>query len=96
MAYIPAFSTWATGVFNGYQHKDNGIPNSYKYTVMSLSTVMHMIKVLGSQPNPLPRTNNLLFSLFVGVPFLVGSVFCTGDMMGKSIRYLEDKNTKKE
>jgi hypothetical protein len=49
-----------------------------------------------SQPTPLPRANNLLFSLFVGIPFLVGSVFCTGDMMGKSIRYLEDKNTKKE
>lgn len=91
---ILLFSTWASGALNGYQHKDDGIPASYKYTIMSLTTILNMGKVLANQPVPLPRTNNLLFSLFIGVPFITGSVFCTGNMIGKSVRYLEEKNTK--
>ena len=83
------FSTWATGVLNGYQ-KENPIPASYKYTIMSLTGTINIVKALGSQSIPIASPGILIPSLFIGVPLITGSVFCVGTMFGKTVRHLQD------
>ncbi len=91
--HLATFSTWATGVLNGwqsYQHKEKQLPASYKYVSMSLMTATGIIKVLGSQSLPIAHPGSLMTGLFIGIPFVVGATFCTGTMMGKSIRHVKD------
>ncbi len=83
------FSTWATGVLNGYQ-KENPIPASYKYTIMGITAAVNVVKALGSQTTPIPKPALLLPTLCIGVPLITGSVFCVGTMFGKSVRHLQD------
>ncbi len=83
------FSTWATGVLNGYQ-KENPIPASYKYTIMGITGGVQIVKGLGSQPTLILKPALLLPTLFIGVPLITGSVFCVGTMFGKTVRHLQD------
>jgi hypothetical protein len=86
------FSTWAVGIINGYQPKENKLPASYKYGIMSIATGINIIKALGrSQTLPSMRPGILLSGIFIGIPLITGSVFCTGNILGKSIRHINDK-----
>lgn len=89
-------STWAVGIINGYQHKENRLPASYKYGIISLASGLNIIKALGRQSIPIANPNSLLIGLFVGIPFIAGSMFCTGNMLGKSIRHLSDMEEDKK
>jgi hypothetical protein len=88
--HLAAFSTWVIGALNGYTHKEKGIPASYSYTTMSLMTTTGIIRALGTQSLPITHPGSLMAGLFVGIPFMVGATFCTGTMMGKSIRHVKD------
>jgi hypothetical protein len=87
---IPLLSTLATGASNGFLHKEGGIPTSYKYTVMSVSAGMLIVKAFGTQPTPIARVTSLLLGLFVGIPIMTGGVFCTGTFLGKTLRHVKD------
>jgi len=66
------------GGLNGYKE----MQFKEKLTLLSVSTGLHMVKFLGSQTIPLnPWT---VPALFLGVPFLVGSTFCIGTVLGKA------------
>jgi hypothetical protein len=90
------FSTWAVGIINGYQYKENKLPSSYTYGIISIATGINIIKALGrSQTLPSMGPGILLSGLFIGIPLITGSVFCTGNMIGKSIRHMSDMESKK-
>ncbi len=91
------FSTWAVGIINGYQRKENKLPTSYKYGIMSIATGINIIKAIGrSQTLPSMRPGVLLSGIFIGIPLITGSVFCTGNMVGKSIRHMNDMESKND
>ncbi len=91
---ISVFSTWATGILNGLQHNRERLPAAYSYTAMSLTTGIGMVKVLGSQQTPITNPGGLLAGLFIGIPIMVGSIYCSGTMLGISIRHSQDKGDK--
>jgi hypothetical protein len=93
------FSTWAVGLMNGIitPHKDattaatataQGLPTGFKYGTIGLVSGVGMANAIGNLTSahlPLPRIQAL--GIFAGIPLLVGSVFCTGHFVGKSVRY---------
>jgi hypothetical protein len=80
MSHLANLSILAGGVLNGYKEMTLG----EKWTLMSVGTGLNMIKVLGSQK--LPLTSNIVPALFLGVPFIAGSAFCIGTVLGKAGR----------
>ncbi len=89
------FSTWAIGVLNGYNIKDNGLPKSIIYGTLGVTSFANMIKVFGnfdSAKNAMtPKTANaLITAAFIGVPIVMGTTFCTGNYLGKAVRYVKD------
>jgi hypothetical protein len=53
-----------------------------KLTLLSVGSGLHMVKVLGFQTIPL--NPSIIPAIFLGVPFLVGSTFCIGTVLGKA------------
>lgn len=91
---ISLFSTWATGVLNGYNLQETGLPNSIKYGTMVLATSIHIVKGLGNismTEIPKMKPGITFASLMVVAPLAVGSTFCIGNYFGKAIRYVEDR-----
>jgi hypothetical protein len=94
---LSLFTNWAVGLINGYKQKENGLPNGIKYGTMGITTFVSMIRVLGHMDtsskgiiNTGATPGQKLFSLFVGVPLVMGANFCVGNHMGKAIRWAED------
>jgi hypothetical protein len=83
-----------TGVLNGYIKKEGGLPTFEKMTIMGFSTTFGFMRGLSKL-----HTMNLqmhitpgqgLAVLFLGIPFFVGSSYCTGHHFGKALRHIED------
>jgi hypothetical protein len=92
---LSIFTNWAVGLINGYKQKENGIPNGIKYGTMGITTSVVMIKTLAEFDSPTivrvgATPGQKLFSLFIGVPLVMGMNFCVGHHMGKAIRWAED------
>lgn len=83
---IGIFSVWATGILNGY-NKD-GLPSSYKYVPIFLVSATGIVKGIGDIKQVPARPGAFLTSLFIGIPLIVGTSFCTGTFMGKSIKHV--------
>ncbi len=89
-----ALTNWTTGLFNGYRYKENGLPNSIKYSTLAVTTLGGMFKVLGNSDSPnISRLTGgqRLAGLFIMVPLVMGTQLCMGHHMGKAIRYCEDE-----
>jgi hypothetical protein len=89
------FSTWAIGVLNGYNIKDNGLPKSIIYGTLGVTSFANMIKVFGNfdvEKNAMTHKSAkaLLGAAFIGVPIVMGTTFCTGNYLGKAVRYVKD------
>lgn len=84
---LPIFATWAAGVLNGYQHKEGGIPTSNKYGILSISSALLIVTKI---PEPLPKPGVLIGGLVLGVPFAIGSSFCLGHLLGKSVYHSDN------
>jgi hypothetical protein len=79
------FTTWTTGILNGYTLEKGGLPTGIKYTVMGFTSVFGIMNGLSKLPTPIPRSTSV-GSLFLIPPLLAGSVFCVGDQFGKALR----------
>lgn len=87
--FLSLFTNWTVGLFNGYKQKENGLPNGLKYGTMGLATITTMFQTLGNfESVNTPRQK--IATLFIIVPLLIGTNFCVGHHMGKTIRYLAD------
>ncbi len=80
------FTTWATGILNGYTLEKGGLPTGIKYTTLGISSGIGIIKVLSGLPNPIPRSTPIS-AIFWMPPLLAGSTFCVGNQLGKAIRF---------
>ena len=89
---LPLITTWLTGAINGYTLKEDGLPANIKYSVMGLTTGIHIIKGFGQIKLPVVKPGSTLAGLFIGIPLVIGVNFCVGNYLGKAIRYAEDKN----
>lgn len=81
-------SVWSAGILNGYKKDEGqgqGLPTSYKYTLMSVVSGLQIVKGLGLSNEVHMKPASLLASLFVGIPLMVGATFCTGTFLGKSV-----------
>jgi hypothetical protein len=91
---LVALTNWAAGLLNGYKYKENGLPNSIKYSTLGVTTFGGMIRVLGNfdSPNITRLTaGQKLGGLFIAVPIVMGTQFCMGHHIGKAIRWSEDE-----
>ena len=85
------FSTWSTGLLNGVSLPEKGLPASYKYGMMGLTSGLCMMNAIGRMNVEQTRyMSRYLAGTVVGIPIMVGAVFCTGHFLGKSTRYAWD------
>jgi hypothetical protein len=87
---VPSF----TGILNGYIKKEGGLSPVEKRTILGISAIFGGVRGLSRL-----RTMNLqmsitpgqgLAALFLGIPFVVGSSYCTGHHFGKTFRHIDE------
>ena len=85
---FPFITNLIIGLLNGYNKNDYGLPNSIKYTSMSVASVIVGFKMIEPKMPP----NFILLNFLIAAPLMIGSTFCLGTQMGKGIKYLDEKD----
>lgn len=84
----------SVGFINGYNKKDNGVPNSIKYGIIGVTSVDGILKVLVNANIPdfiKSSSRQNLARIFIGIPLIMGTNFCIGHHIGKAVYYVENK-----
>ncbi len=96
-AALGIFSTWSTGLFNGFSLPEKGLPTGYKYGMMGLTSGLCMVNAIARMDLEQTRyMSRYLPGTVVAIPMMVGAVFCTGHVLGKSTRHAWDTTYEKE
>jgi hypothetical protein len=87
--FLLPFSSWSIGLLNGFNKDSNPLDNTTKYGILVTTQIIGTIRAFNYQP--------LLFSTFTGIfignATMIGSIYCTGHLLGKAIKHtVNDKN----
>lgn len=94
MAHLHLFSTWGVGFLNGCSGENHKLPNSLKYGTIALASGIHAVHAITKIPTTSIRLPGTAAGFFVGIPLMIGSIFCTGHMLGSTLRYTENEGSK--
>jgi hypothetical protein len=81
------FTTWSVGVMNGLWHDQSGLPTGYKYGTMAIASGISIMNSVGNLKLPVTHPGPTITGICL-IPFVVGSIFCTGNYFGKSAAHL--------
>lgn len=96
MTGLHLLSTWAVGIFNGCAKNEHPVPSSLTYGMLTLASGVQILQSVGPLSNAAkpPRPYGMA-GIVATAPMIVGSIFGSGFLFGRTVRYLEDEGAKR-